>query len=343
MDKQIMISGKKLFYKNGYFKTKISNITDDIGISTGSFYTHYSSKEVLLNNILREQLNTLTRGLKVAVDTDGNLPETLNNLFLSVINFVKNMISLYILKEEVERNINRFSGTTVKIIREYDEILTYYIKKIILKESVNLKQLDIIVILINTQTKVYLTHLIKEGKLRYLDNINANEKAKILTSLSLSICRIFNLNFQNTNKYDPLTGVYSEEYFVNFLREITSNNEVEGSIIFIIYPLRLLANKKDFFSDSILRGMSDILKKYIKSDDVIGILNKIYFIIYMKNIGEKEVERSIKKRLEKMFEGLEKKYSNGGGCSIKVDRVLTRELEVYTLIKSKIDEIIYQK
>ena len=73
MDNQIMISGKKLFYKNGYFKTKVSDIMTDIGVSTGNFYTYYSSKEVLLDKILREQLNYLEREFEI------HYPEYPNN------------------------------------------------------------------------------------------------------------------------------------------------------------------------------------------------------------------------------------------------------------------------
>ena len=191
MENQIMISGKKLFYKNGYFKTKISDITDDIGISTGNFYTYYSSKEVLLDKILREQLNTLNREFKIVIDIDGNLPEILNNFFITNINFVKNMMPLYILKEEVEGNTNRFKDTTIKIIREYDEILSHYIKIILLKESINLKQLDIIVSLINIQTKTYMTYLVKGKKIEYLNAKNTKKKAETLTSLALSTCAIW--------------------------------------------------------------------------------------------------------------------------------------------------------
>ncbi len=341
MENQIMISGKKLFYKKGYFKTKVSDITADIGISTGNFYTYYSSKEVLLDKILREQLNVLNREFKIAVDIDGNLPEILNNFFITTINFVKNMSPLYILKEEVEGNINKFKDSTIKIIREYDVILSHYIKIIILKESVNLKQLDIIVSLINIQTKTYIAHLIKERKLEYLNAKNMKKKAEILTSLSLSTCTIFNLNFENMNKYDSLTGVYSEEYFINFLKELTLVNEMDDTALFLVYPLRLITNKKDFFSDSILKGISDILKKYTKSDDVIGILNKIYFIIYMKKIDGGKVRESIEDRLKKMFEKVEEKYSNGGDCAIQIEFISLKESMSYTIIKSKIDEIIY--
>lgn len=343
MENQILISGKKLFYKNGYFKTKVSDIAADIGISTGNFYTYYSSKEVLLDKILREQLNILNREFKVAVDIDGNLPEILNNFFITAINFVKNMIPLYILKEEVEENINRFKDSTIKIIKEYDEILSHYIKLIILKESVNLKQLDIIVSLINIQTKTYIAYLIKEKKIEFLNIKSVKKKADILTSLSLSTCTVFNLNFENINKYDSLTGVYSEEYFINFLKEVTLVNEIDDAALFLVYPLRLTRNEKDFFSDSILKGISDVLKKYTKSDDVIGILNKIYFIIYMKKIGGKEARQSIENRLKKMFEKIEKKYSNGGDCEIQIEFISLKESMSYTTIKSKVDEIIYNK
>ncbi len=343
MENQIMISGKKLFYKNGYFKTKISDITDDVGVSTGNFYTYYSSKEVLLDKILREQLNVLNRKFKIAIDIDGNLPKILNNFFIATINFVKDMMPLYILKDEIKENINRFKNTTVKIIKEYDEILSHYIKIIILKESVNLKQLHMIVSLINIETNTYINNLVREKKIEYLNTKSVKKKADILTSLSLSICSIFNLNFQNINKYDSLTGVYSEEYFINFLKEVTLVNEIDDAALFLVYPMRLILNKKDFFSESILKVMSDILKKHTRSDDVIGLLNKIYFVIYMKKIRGEEARKSIENRLKKMFEKIEKKYSNGGGCAIQIEFISLKESMSYIIIKSKIDGIIYSE
>ena len=338
-----MISGKKLFYKNGYFKTKVSDIMTDIGVSTGNFYTYYSSKEVLLDKILREQLNYLEREFEIAIEVEGDLSDILNNFFLTNINFVRNMIPLYTLKEEVEQNINRFKETTIKIIREYDQILSRYIKKILLKKFINLKQLEIIVLLINIQVKAYMSYLIKTKKIQYLNTKNSIKNAEILTSLSLSTCTIFNLNFENINKYDSLTGVYSEEYFTNFVKELTLTDKIDDTVFFVVYPPRLKKNEKDFFSDSILKEISDVLKKYTKSEDVIGLLNKIYFVIYMKKIEGKDIEKSVEKRLKKMFERLEKKYSNGETCTVKIEYISIKESIPYDIIKSKIDEIIYKE
>ncbi|MGL6064948.1 MAG: TetR/AcrR family transcriptional regulator [Fusobacteriaceae bacterium] len=52
----IIVSAKTLILKNGYQKTTVENITSNIKISKGSFYTYFSSKEELLNSILDEIL-----------------------------------------------------------------------------------------------------------------------------------------------------------------------------------------------------------------------------------------------------------------------------------------------
>ena len=42
----------ELFAKNGYEETKVEDITKDLGISKGSFYTYFATKEELLYEIL---------------------------------------------------------------------------------------------------------------------------------------------------------------------------------------------------------------------------------------------------------------------------------------------------
>ena len=42
----------ELFAKNGYEETKVEDITKDLGISKGSFYTYFATKEELLYEVL---------------------------------------------------------------------------------------------------------------------------------------------------------------------------------------------------------------------------------------------------------------------------------------------------
>ena len=51
-EKKIIDKAWELFAKNGYEETKVEDITKDLGISKGSFYTYFATKEELLYEVL---------------------------------------------------------------------------------------------------------------------------------------------------------------------------------------------------------------------------------------------------------------------------------------------------
>ena len=52
--KKIIDKAWELFAKNGYEETKVEDITKDLGISKGSFYTYFATKEALLYEVLEK-------------------------------------------------------------------------------------------------------------------------------------------------------------------------------------------------------------------------------------------------------------------------------------------------
>ena len=52
--KKIIDKAWELFAKNGYEETKVEDITKDLGISKGSFYTYFATKEELLYEVLEK-------------------------------------------------------------------------------------------------------------------------------------------------------------------------------------------------------------------------------------------------------------------------------------------------
>ena len=52
--KKIIDKAWELFTKNGYEETKVEDITKDLGISKGSFYTYFATKEELLYEVLEK-------------------------------------------------------------------------------------------------------------------------------------------------------------------------------------------------------------------------------------------------------------------------------------------------
>ena len=62
--KKIVDKAWELFAKNGYKETKVKDITKDLGISKGSFYTYFATKDELLYEVLGKIKKEINRNLE---------------------------------------------------------------------------------------------------------------------------------------------------------------------------------------------------------------------------------------------------------------------------------------
>ena len=62
--KKIVDKAWELFAKNGYKETKVEDITKDLGISKGSFYTYFATKDELLYEVLGKIKKEINRNLE---------------------------------------------------------------------------------------------------------------------------------------------------------------------------------------------------------------------------------------------------------------------------------------
>jgi len=62
--KKIVDEAWELFAKNGYKETKVEDITKDLGISKGSFYTYFATKDELLYEVLGKIKKEINRNLE---------------------------------------------------------------------------------------------------------------------------------------------------------------------------------------------------------------------------------------------------------------------------------------
>ena len=76
--RKILEKAFELFRENGYMDTKVEDITKALGISKGSFYTYFKTKEELLCELLESMKNSeMERYSKVEIDE--NPKKTLEN------------------------------------------------------------------------------------------------------------------------------------------------------------------------------------------------------------------------------------------------------------------------
>lgn len=59
----------ELFYKKGYFQTTITDITEQAGIATGTFYLYFPNKFVLYKYILMEFQHDIRRQISIQVSS----------------------------------------------------------------------------------------------------------------------------------------------------------------------------------------------------------------------------------------------------------------------------------
>lgn len=79
--KEILRTAETLFCKNGYETTSIQDILDILHTSKGSFYHHYASKELLLEEICRVRAESLAENVISSIRENVTPLENLNVLF----------------------------------------------------------------------------------------------------------------------------------------------------------------------------------------------------------------------------------------------------------------------
>ncbi len=62
--KRLINSAIKLFSKNGYFNTKVSDIVKDAGVAQGTFYLYFKSKEEIFIYIVEEIIGKIKKQIE---------------------------------------------------------------------------------------------------------------------------------------------------------------------------------------------------------------------------------------------------------------------------------------
>lgn len=68
---RIIKSAKEVFQKQGYLKTSVQDMVDAAGISKGTFYNYFTSKEELAIVIFKQEYSVLHQRLEYTMGLDG--------------------------------------------------------------------------------------------------------------------------------------------------------------------------------------------------------------------------------------------------------------------------------
>ena len=94
---EILKTAETLFCRNGYETTSIQDILDVLHTSKGSFYHHYASKELLLEEICRVRASALSESITASLNENAPPMENLNLLFTSMMPLTSEKLNFLIM------------------------------------------------------------------------------------------------------------------------------------------------------------------------------------------------------------------------------------------------------
>ena len=129
---KIIEVSEQLFLEKGFSNTSVEDITNTLGISKGSFYTYFDSKDALLEEIVKRTLEEIEAELLEFQNKSGNKEEILEEFVEMNINLAKEfgpsiIISLRDVALFKENSMKTLSGKIFSMIRN---TLSTFIEKL---------------------------------------------------------------------------------------------------------------------------------------------------------------------------------------------------------------------
>lgn len=88
--KKIFLAAKNILKKNGYESLSIKNICEEAGVSNGSFYHHFKTKDDLLSYYIEEQPSINSKFLESPFDVS-DIKEAIIHVYLNYVKYCKEL------------------------------------------------------------------------------------------------------------------------------------------------------------------------------------------------------------------------------------------------------------
>lgn len=192
---EIIQAAKKLIIEKGYRKTSVEDITNEVGIAKGSFYTYFKSKDYLMETLLIEKLGSRSETVKGIIDSGKNLEDVIREyveyyLTVSVddAEFILVMTTMMRSVDSVgEVVIERLEKDKERRKQEFIKILKKFKDEIEIKEEKDYERYGLLVFgMINTF---------------YINNLFPCENRFVETSLTEVKNKINSIDFEYESKF----------------------------------------------------------------------------------------------------------------------------------------------
>lgn len=136
---QILEAATKLILKKGYSHTSVEDITNEMGIVKGSFYTYFKSKNLLLKTIAEKKIDEMIEKQDNILKNALSFEETLKNIILVRLKFSNESMKRELVLISLIKNMEALSPEIKEILKRIGEINIDFIKKLLIKFKSELK------------------------------------------------------------------------------------------------------------------------------------------------------------------------------------------------------------
>lgn len=136
---QILEAATKLILKKGYSHTSVEDITNEMGIAKGSFYTYFKSKNLLLKTIAEKKIDKMIEKQDNILKNALSFEETLKNIILVRLKFSNESMKRELVLISLIKNMEALSPEIKEILKRIGEINIDFIKKLLIKFKSELK------------------------------------------------------------------------------------------------------------------------------------------------------------------------------------------------------------
>lgn len=205
LKKKLIEGGAYLFGKKGYYNTGINEITERVGIATGSFYSYFPSKERFFNGIIEDIVGELEEFLKENVGSFQYPCENILWYFFLIKEFFRGQEHKY----EALRTSEFVDG---KLIKRYYRILEKYFLKSIKNLDYTLEQKEIM-------AKIFIGMSHYMG-IEYFFTKNFRDFPNFVENMQKLLTE--GMELQNEQKEIPYLAGYEEPLEVSNLSQISN-------------------------------------------------------------------------------------------------------------------------